>query len=638
MNLKQTQVTHTKRKRRLKFGIKQKLLIYFLLVAIIPIVGITIYSTISLQNSYTIDRLTQLEAVGINKADAMESWFEERKGDTDLMSETPTVITWALQAGTYSHPNKTYAISQIESLFLSMMEIYGTYKEMLLLNTTGHVVARTNLAGYAYAHSYGEDVSLKVYYTYPWAQRATEGYTFLSDIEWDDMVVKNYVAVTTAAVIHDAGGTLLGIIVFYIDDAYINGLMHNTVGLGESGETYLTDFNGYWLTTSKFTYYVDEGKYDTLEETIMTELLLTAGIQQALTDEADVQKSSNADYRGIAVMGSYHYLMINSEGLPWILVAEIDVSEALKVVNDLTTISIWIVVIIAVAVAIIGFIIAKRFTDPIIRLNAVAIKVADGDLTITKGNGKVRKGNDEIAVLTRSFGTMTNNIREIISSSQQASINVANIATELAASSSEVNAAAEEISSTTQEVSQNTQSQVNSLVDINKMANEIQALSHEVMASTKDINKIMDLITGISDQTNLLALNASIEAGRAGEHGRGFAVVADEVRKLAEESQNAVRETGDKMESITERITNTVKLIGSITADIEGVTTAGQENSRAMEGISSSSEQQTASMEEVTTTANKLGTLADNLKTSLDMFQLQEKELVKEVKTITENN
>ena len=634
MNLKKTQVTQTKRKRRLKFGIKQKLLIYFLVIAIIPIVGITVYSTLSLNSSYTSDRLTQLESVGINKAEAMESWFDERKGDTDLMTETPTVSEMAEQAGTYSHPNKTYAIQQIEELFLSMLEIYGTYKEMMLLNTSGHVVAQTNLPGYTFAHSYGDDLSLKVYYTYAYAQRLIEDYTFLSDIEWDDMVAKDYVAVTTSSVVHDEGGTFVGIVVFYIDDAYLNSLMHNTVGLGNSGETYLTDFNGYWLTTSKFSYYIDEGMYDTLDETIMTELLTTAGIQEALTSKGDVKKSSNADYRGISVMGSYHYMEINSEGLPWILVAEIDVSEALSVIDNLTTISIWIVVIIAVIVSILGYVIAKKFTDPIIRLNGEAIKVAEGDLTITEGNGKVKKGNDEIAVLSRSFNTMTTNIRDIISSSQEASINVSNIATELAASSSEVNAAAEEISSTTQEVSQNTQSQVNSLVDINKMANEIQALSHEVMASTKDINKIMDLITGISDQTNLLALNASIEAGRAGEHGRGFAVVADEVRKLAEESQNAVRETGDKMESITARITNTVRLIGSITADIENVTEAGQENSRAMEGISASSEQQTASMEEVTSTANKLGTLADSLKESLDKFRLEATKAVKEVKPV----
>ena len=212
---------------------------------------------------------------------------------------------------------------------------------------------------------------------------------------------------------------------------------------------------------------------------------------------------------------------------------------------------------------------------------------------------------------------VTKNMENILVAGSDASVNVSNIATELAASANEVNAASEEIASTTQEVSQNTQSQVNSLVAINKMANDIDAHSRDVMKSTNDINKIMEIITGISEQTNLLALNASIEAGRAGEHGRGFAVVADEVRKLAEESKNAVFETGDKVSEITERIKTSVELIGTITEDIESVTSAGEENSRAMEGISSASEQQTASMEEITSTANKLGSLAEDLKTKL---------------------
>ena len=212
---------------------------------------------------------------------------------------------------------------------------------------------------------------------------------------------------------------------------------------------------------------------------------------------------------------------------------------------------------------------------------------------------------------------VTKSMETVLVAGSEASINVSNIATELAASANEVNAAAEEIASTTQEVSQNTQSQVNSLVAINKMANDIDAHSRDVMKSTNDINKIMEIITGISEQTNLLALNASIEAGRAGEHGRGFAVVADEVRKLAEESKNAVFETGDKVSEITERIETSVDLIGTITEDIESVTAAGEENSRAMEGISSASEQQTASMEEITSTANKLGSLAEDLKAKL---------------------
>lgn len=224
------------------------------------------------------------------------------------------------------------------------------------------------------------------------------------------------------------------------------------------------------------------------------------------------------------------------------------------------------------------------------------------------------------APTVRSITRVTRNMEKVLKTGSDASVNVSNIATELASSAGEVNAASEEIASTTQEVSQNTQNQVNSLVDINRMATEINSYSHEVMTSTKDINKIMTLITNISEQTNLLALNASIEAGRAGEHGRGFAVVADEVRKLAEESKGAVEETGSRIEEITAKIENSVNLIGTITVDIEGATAAGEENSRAMEEISSSSEQQTASMEEITSTASKLGNLAEELKNNLLTF------------------
>ena len=209
------------------------------------------------------------------------------------------------------------------------------------------------------------------------------------------------------------------------------------------------------------------------------------------------------------------------------------------------------------------------------------------------------------------------NLKETIDTSLAVSVNLANMATELAASASEVNAASEEIASTTQEVSQNTQGQVNALVEISKMSADISELSHEIMKSTVDINGIMELITSISDQTNLLALNASIEAGRAGEHGRGFAVVADEVRKLAEESKSAVAGTATQVKLITSRIESTVELIASITQDIENTTAAGEENARALEGISASSEQQTASMEEVSATANRLGNLAEDLKSKL---------------------
>ena len=199
-----------------------------------------------------------------------------------------------------------------------------------------------------------------------------------------------------------------------------------------------------------------------------------------------------------------------------------------------------------------------------------------------------------------------------------ASINISNIATELAANSNEVNSSSEEIASTSHVISKNTQEVAFTLQEINKDTKNLEINANNVLHSTLEIRKIMEIIRNISDQTNLLALNASIEAGRAGDSGRGFAVVADEVRKLAEESKNAVSNTGVKVESIINSIEILVDRFKSNVKTIEGIMDSVMTINQEMEEISASTEQQTTSMEEILSTANELGELAEKMKEELN--------------------
>lgn len=70
-------------------------------------------------------------------------------------------------------------------------------------------------------------------------------------------------------------------------------------------------------------------------------------------------------------------------------------------------------------------------------------------------------------------------------------------------------------------------------------------------ASSETLQKIVDIIGGISSQTRLLSLNATIEAARAGDLGRGFAVVANEVRQLALKSKENAEQIGDNLKKFS---------------------------------------------------------------------------------------
>jgi methyl-accepting chemotaxis protein len=86
---------------------------------------------------------------------------------------------------------------------------------------------------------------------------------------------------------------------------------------------------------------------------------------------------------------------------------------------------------------------------------------------------------------------------------------------------------------------------------------------------SRDIGRIVGLITEIASQTNLLALNAAIEAARAGDQGRGFAVVAEEVRKLAQQSAQAAEQIADIVREIQREAERSVQAMEEASSEVE---------------------------------------------------------------------
>ena len=93
---------------------------------------------------------------------------------------------------------------------------------------------------------------------------------------------------------------------------------------------------------------------------------------------------------------------------------------------------------------------------------------------------------------------------------------------------------------------------------------ETNEIISQLSASSKQINKIVDIIHSIAEQTNMLALNATIQAAGAGEAGKGFAVVAGEVKELAKRTTEATGRISRQIEDMQVKMVEAVAAVGKI--------------------------------------------------------------------------
>ena len=111
--------------------------------------------------------------------------------------------------------------------------------------------------------------------------------------------------------------------------------------------------------------------------------------------------------------------------------------------------------------------------------------------------------------------------------------------------------------------------------------------------SSRQIDEIIQVISGIAGQTNLLALNAAIEAARAGDHGKGFAVVAEEVRALADRVKTAAMEIESLIRAMQQETEAALSATQEGAHEVERGSALGDRAGEALREILAATEQTT---------------------------------------------
>jgi len=191
-------------------------------------------------------------------------------------------------------------------------------------------------------------------------------------------------------------GEVSGIIVLEIAIEAINKIMYEDnpyEGLGESGESYLVGEDLLMRSISRFR-----------DNSVLNTRVETTGVNAAF-DGIDSTAIID-DYRGIRVLSSFS--RVDIKGLNWVILAEIDLDEALvpldAIRNNILIISSFIVLFLFI----VAVFLSNRISKPLINLKNAAEKIGQGDFSMKLDTSP----KNEIGDLTHSFNIMTEKLNK----------------------------------------------------------------------------------------------------------------------------------------------------------------------------------------------------------------------------------
>ena len=373
--------------------IRSKLIVYFLVISLIPLIIIGIFNYISAEQLLKKEILNKLENIATLGEKNIENVIEENLEKIKLIS---TRLQFKIELDKYNNNiDRNQSQISMNNIINPIKSAIKNFEDISIRDLTGTIVASTNNSAIGKNHTTNKlfiqdklqnDVSI-----------------FFKD---KDNKIKLYVG---SPLRHN--GKLIGLVTAIYNLDNLLSIFQTYEGLGKTGEFILVQKNDngdgvLFMTPLRF----DSGTAFNLN--ISKDQINTPIIQSLLKNEKTF--TDTVDYRGIPVLAVTRYL----EGVDWGLVTKIDKLEAFTPLENLKYVTIINGILVGILVIIASLIIGKSISNPIQKLMAASKNISQGkfdkSISIIGGSAEIKELSNQLDNMRQNILYTNNHLNDLV--------------------------------------------------------------------------------------------------------------------------------------------------------------------------------------------------------------------------------